>query len=305
MWKIAFVNFLVLVTIIGVRISDVVGSTRCKAYQGAALLALAHPKFPLNDAIKLLRPLDCPAVSVLYRTFGHKLSRISTLQQGVKKRMKALIYGDCGPCRYPRRPKNYAPHFRPDLSIDDFNKQISTSRSLRRQFVRKVILPPFRFIRANSNRGIIFEYIAILEDNLSPDAWNVVSKLQKTEKRKLHLKVRLRRNPLIYQRNPGWPIEVHTCAHSAPEYLWSGDSISYDGVHVAFNGERGNCRAEDVGKIADNAYKNRIDTYLWRAPWQGLLQQGTKGVSPPIPLRTFTLDYIKESIKLLRNNYEH
>lgn len=163
-----------------------------------------------------------------------------------------------------------------------------------------MILPAFNFIQSASGYGIIFEYAAILEDDLSSEAWKRIASLQRSEKRRLGIRVKIKRNPLRYIPNFEWPIEAHTCYYDAPSYLRKGDSLSLDGTHVAFAGEYGNCRASRLVSTVKLARSRGVDFYLWRAPWQGLVNK-TGILGAPVDKRTYVVDMLKESTALLQS----
>lgn len=284
-----------LLTIIGVRLNDLIHVGGCKTYQGATFLALLHDSFPLEKAASLLKRSHCPTVGVLHRTFGLRLSRIVKLQALIKKRMKVLVFADCGPCRYPRRPKGYAPHFRPDLTIDEFNEQIITSRALRTEFRRKAIRPILAFMKRHPQ--IIWEISAALEDNFSIYSRKLINRAVASEIRRLGVRVRVKENPLLWA--PGaLPGELHTCSSGYTKTLRKGDSLSFDGHHIALGGEKGECGKDKAISTIKAAKSKGADIYLWRAPWQGLDPNSRMG--PPIGERIYKVDKIKESAELFK-----
>lgn len=288
---------LCLLTIFSAKYKEIKKAGICKSHQGATFLALLNPKFPLKEGASLLNQSPCPSVGVLYRTFGLKLSRIVAFKKLIKKKLKVLVYADCGPCRWPRRPKGYADHFRTDLSIDEFNDLFPESQKLRSEYKRKALLPIIRFIPKHKN--IIWEISPALEDDYNSDSWPSMLRLIRDQKRRSKVSFGIRRNPLIYTREVGYKQEAHTCRPSMVEAMKPKDSLSFDGVHIAFPGEHGECRSDQAKKVMAKARAKRIDTYLWRAPWQGLpIREGTLGA--PIPERTYKVDKITESGGLLR-----
>lgn len=286
-----------LAIIMGVRLSEAAGSHPCEVYKGGAFLALLDERFPLKDAARFLKGLRCPAVGVLYKTFGKSLSRIVRLQTMIGKPLKVHLYADCGPCRYPRRPRGFAPLFKPELSIDDFNAKIVASGRLRASFRREMLRPLFRLGR--EHRSLIVEVSPALEDNYSMEARGVIWKLLRAERRFARAPmVSLKMNPLFYYPYSSFPIEAHTCSERTTSLLRKGDTLSFDGVHIAFRGEGGDCQSGEAKKLVGIASRKKADVLLWRAPWQGLSNE--ERVGKPISQRVFVLDKLKECLTILK-----
>jgi hypothetical protein len=259
---------------------------------GLAILALQHPKFPVRDAVQVLRQSKRPAFAFLYRTFGTGQGNIKRLISGLaghpyvdSGHSRGIVYVSCGPCRPPRRPVGYNTWAkaldiaRLNLALKrDTRKRRALLASYRREVARvKTITDKYPHIQ--------WTIVPELEDNLTNRGRNLLMAEIVAVYRD---SVRVVANPLRPHRTAGVGLELHSnqLRHLQAHDIRAQDMVSLDGVtafpSLAFGRE---------------VLRRRALMLLWRPNWQGIYQN-EKAKFPKYRSYKFqdkqkTIDYIK------------
>jgi hypothetical protein len=276
---------------------------------GLAIFALNNPRFPVDEAIDILRstkPGHRAAISVLNRTFGESMENYNRLLAELDYlKPHVQIHATCGPCRMPRA----------DGSILKFARQYN--------------IPQLNDKISNEEQAVIAEYIQVLEDiksnYIAPHptlSFTVTPELESNYTRQVagiminltlqvfadNQNVEINFNHLDNaMRFPTIPYEVHhTLPHSTVS-LDPGDIINFDGSIFLYPDEtrpqgfwQSNNIAnwEQIQETISYSIKRGAIVYIWRAEWQGLHEP------PPRKLpdqRVYTFWNKHDEIKFLLN----
>lgn len=243
---------------------------------GLAILALLNPRFPVNDAYKVISASPAPAFAFVHKTFGNSyknldllLSKLLANPVHARSNITVLVYGDCGPCRPPRRPAGLFPLIAPKETISSLNRKLEKNdHRLVRQFEKEyAILVGHLPI----NERLKYHFQISLEDNLSEKAFlrlaNIAHKAIAGRD-----DITLGRNPQAHRRTPGFPTERHSYGVKDLYALKPGDVLTGDGAALAFPGERcaNQYSTQQVRQVVLAARARGVIFLLWRPEHQGI-----------------------------------
>lgn len=216
-----------------------------------------------------------PGIAVQYRQAGgFDLPKtnylIDTLFNKYNKNFVTLtIYADCGPCRYPRRPKGVFDIIRSDFDIYTFNKHLENKSKffldrLEAEFIQiREALPKMR-------EGLTIKW-SYLEDNYSDKGYEVIDSVAK--------KVFADRE-IFYVRNKNgdalklnYSDEIHTHNYFYIDALEPWDQLTSDGEVICLPDSIA-CEGEELADIIAIAKRvNAIGAgyYAWFPEMKGLL----------------------------------
>jgi len=241
---------------------------------GIAAFGILHPKFPINQLIKILKNVkrDTIGLSFPYGTFGSSPKNYNRVVSELKKSNKkvhTVLYGICGPCRIPRRDGRLE-IFYPKTNIKTLNREIVASDKVKADYVRLITKIKTDFIDPYPDQT--FDFVPELEDNLTPQSFGVLYNLS-NEVFANNPNVRIIHNPLNHLRRSDLPIEIHSAAEVSPLSLRQGDVINFDGDPFLFKGEKAREREvsfDSIRRLIRSSNSRRVDIYIWRGEWQGL-----------------------------------
>lgn len=277
-----------------------------KTPRGMALIALLNERFPVKQAMDVVLSSPMPALSFLHKSFGKDYTNV---QKAIKLFLDSpkhsgailtvIVYLDCGPCRYPRRPKGLFPLIEPEEAIGTLNTKLqrekkATIRAFKTEleYIKKR-LPVHDRVRYIIHPG--------LEDNFTKGAVMTVKILINSAFYD-RPDVVLARNPRFY-KDGAIPIETHKFTMSRLSELDPGDILSADGNNLLLNGER--CSGISFQKaraIMNQASRSQVIALLWRPENQGLpVCAGSNPVLIPPSKRTYRFNHKDKLKELLRD----
>lgn len=263
---------------------------------GLVTIALSSKRFPVAQAAKALRTSPHPSFTLLAGpSFGRQYSNVAKLigylraqdnsLQAKPRCITVIVYGDCGPCRTPRRPAGLFSLIAKRDSISRLN------RKLERADVRTLTQHAKEYERINLNLpelpGVQYIFMPALEDNYSDGAYQTLRILaRQTFAGRLDISVG--RNPLRHSRGAR-PLEIHSYDPRELSRRSRGDIVTGDGDVLCFPGER--CKGYSVGQVralAQAARQKGVHFLVWRPENQGLpLSIGNNPAFIPVSRRKF------------------
>jgi hypothetical protein len=274
------------------------------ASSGLVTIALASPRFPVGKAADALRTSPHPSFAFLLRSFGTKYSNVQALIDRLSSEahsdrcITVIIYGDCGPCRFPRRPKGLFNILAPRESISSLNRKLEHGDLRTLQAFNKEwqsILPSLP-----QRQGLRYVFMPGLEDNFTQRAYAVLEALAQ-QIFAGRADVQIGRNALSSFRGGGIR-EAHSYAPSTLRQLKRGDVITGDGEVLCFPGQR--CRGYSlsaVRRLALEARARGIHFLVWLPESQGLPRNiGNNPVFIPPSRRTYTIPGVGHIRQLLK-----
>jgi hypothetical protein len=263
-----------------------------------AIFALFNPAFPISKTADTLANLKCPTFNVLWGTFGKQFDNADYLiyritNAGARKTpVKIGIYVDCGPCRRPRRG-NGLEHFRPDLTIDQFNALLAKEDAKLLADWDKRLAEVYAFIDRYSNPRLStylpwkkvpkIEWLIypVLEDNLQQQGYNLLKSRISAWFQVTPIRLAIGRNRMGLYSGPE-PTEIHSYTPSHVATLSRGDAVNGDGIMSWPRKDLvGQCKAKG------------IDFLLWDADWQG-------SAKLPVNQRYYFIDDAQKILRFLQ-----
>lgn len=222
---------------------------------GLALLPLLQPRFPVENARKVLATSDRPTLAFLYGPFGTGPRNALKLVQGLGGVAHVQIYVLSGPTRAPRAKIAGMQDFFKNLPIPHFNRKVANDVEVQEQFRARVLKIKEEIVDPLPHAEFVL--VPELEDNLTRGGRErLVSIIHEVFSG--YPRVRVRTNPLPLVRTEGVPVETHD--PKKIKKLTHGDAFSEDGLRVSHS------RSE---RLIDRALEQGADYYLWRCEWQG------------------------------------
>lgn len=286
--------------------SAIANETGRQTPSGLAILALLNPKFPVKDAFDVISSSPSPAFAFVHKAFGSHYENLqSLLDMLVNNPLRAgdditvLVYGDCGPCRFPRRPRGLFPLIAPKESIDSLNRKLEKNdhRTVRQFEAEYASL----LRRLPTTPGVEYRFIVSLEDNLTDKAFIRLAGLFASLLGSRN-DVTISRNPQTPRRTPGFATEAHSYRIEELRRLRAGDILTGDGAALAFPGERcaNQFTVEQVRHLVLEARARGVIFLLWRPENQGIPFCPSHAVFVPPNRRTYKISH-KAVLKQLLN----
>ena len=249
--------------------------------RGILTLALLAPHYPVRQTAKVLRASPSPAFGFVYRAFGRSPTNYLNLVQrlsGHNLPLTVVVYGDCGPCRAPRRPAGLFPLILPRKTIAQIDAELARGTKATLKAYQREFANIAKLLKATPDVRIIFQ--PVLEDDLSDRAYNRLAALG----REIFAG---RPNTIIGRnsRNLGQargPIELHSLRIDILAGLRPGDILTGDGETMCFPEERG-CTGASLSEIKQlvlAAQERGVHILLWRPETQGLPSNSTILIPP-------------------------
>ena len=238
---------------------------------GLDIFALNHRKFPVQDAIDLLKTADQPAFGILYGMFGNDPTNyyqvVGALQDAGKNPI-VKIHALCGPCRKPRRDGRFETFF-PELTIRELNDALKYDRRGVREAYRNLLIDiKNNFVLPFPTAE--FDIVPELESNLDNDALAVSIAIISEVFSGLD-NVSLLLNPLRPTRYLDYRFELHSTDINQLPLLIFGDTLSFDGAPFRLDDSSGSGPSFEGTKVLIREALNKgVTVYLWREEWQGL-----------------------------------
>lgn len=237
---------------------------------GILTLSLLNKNFPVEDAYTILSASPRPALGFVHKSFGSRYSNLYTVLDKLSpKEITVVVYGDCGPCRPPRRPAGYFPLIAPHLSIDQLNRRLESADVKTLNLFRKEWEFILNSLQLRSN--VKYRFQISLEDNLTPRAHKVL--------RSLALQIFRGRKDVIVGRNSmkaltaNYPMEVHSKNLADLRKLKAGDIFTTDGFSLTYPGDFACESALKPSQARDLITTGRIRgviVLIWTPEAQGL-----------------------------------
>lgn len=263
-------------------------SVSSHAQSGFSFLALLNKKFPVKQASQLL-PQSEASFAFLHKSFGNRYENVEYLINHHPNPLTVIVYGDCGPCRSPRRKQGYFKLIAQSKSIT------SLEASLRRDNPRALLEFQREFdliarkLPVRYNVRYIFH--VGLEDNHSEYTYQKLKVLAQTAFL-YRQDIQIGRNPLKFKQ-ANIPIESHDFSMSGIRKLKRGDILVADGIGIKAPSDPCNgLRSDEVRAILETCERKGILALLWRPEHQGLY-----------PCRNITLPQNQRTYKILETNY--
>lgn len=250
--------------------------------------------------------MDNEAFGFVHKAFGNKRSNLKKLlaklharPSGPPTSIIVSVYGSCGPCRYPRRPKGLFRLVLNDLTIGQLNKALERGNLRAVNALRREYRSIRSYLPSRSGTNYIFH--PELEDNLTDRAHRTA--------RLIALTVFADRPDVVVGRNPrqfkqaDYPIETHSFEDLSK--LKSGDLLVGDGELILFPGET--CATEsyteqEIAQLVSSASDAGVHVMLWRPEHQGLprcLSGSMKSLVRPSK-RVYTITKSSELVNILK-----
>ena len=274
---------------------------------GLVTLALLNPRFPVAKAAEALSTSPHPSFAFLHKTFGSKYENVKALidrlnpDPSAGRCVTVIIYGDCGPCRTPRRPRGLFQVMAPSHSIGSLNRALEKGNL-------KVLKEHNREYEAIESKlpqlpGVRYIFMPALEDNFTTRSFQVVEAL--AEQVFAHRPdVAIGRNPLRYKRATGVR-EIHSYSTRQLGALKRGDILTGDGDTMCFPGES-RCRGRGlrgIRKLVLEARRKGVHLLLWRPENQGLpLFIDNRPAFIPVSRRKYQIRGVKHIKQLLKGD---
>lgn len=280
-------------------------SITASADEGLLTLALLNKRFPVKKAAEIVSVSRRPAMGFLYKSFGGHFENLqefidTILSPSINPHysLSVVVYGDCGPCRYPRRPKGQFPLIAPKETISSLNRKLEKNEhSIVKQFRVSWTALETRLPKVE---GVKYVFIPSLEDNLSDRAYLRLFSVAKGVFG-LRSDIRFGRNPVSASGIAKGAFEVHSYAIKAPLRLRRGDIITGDGDTLCYPEERG-CRGHSVAQVrqwVETSRERNLISLIYRPELQGLSRNPQSVLVPPTR-RTYRLvgaNYLKYLIQ--------
>lgn len=250
---------------------------------GVLTLALLNSRFPVKEAYDVIKESPHPAFAFVHKVFGNHYEHLEYLiahLASTHDSISVLVYADCGPCRFPRRPIGLFPVIAPHENI------VSLNRKLEKGNTRTLALFSKEFMTIKSNLptkpGVSYNLQIGLEDNYTTNAHKVLRALA------LQLfadrpDVTIGRNALKFQQAP-YPVEMHTYDINALSKLKPGDILTGDGFTLTFPKDPVclSRKFDDIRKIVIAAREQAKAFFVYRSDIQGIpiCFKGTTSISP-------------------------
>lgn len=273
---------------------------------GLLTLGLQANNFPVADAAKVISASKNPAFGYVHQAFGSRYANVKALIKRLSPRhpdsgntLLVSVYGDCGPCRIPRRKQVKFNIVNPELSIPALNLALArNSRNAIGAHVKRYESAKHHMPQVTGTRYVFYPS---LEDNFSGRSFEVVWAIAQQVFAD-RPDVTLGRNPQVV-RQARYPIEAHQFKDL--HLLKAGDTFAADGELILFPGEE--CTgpsqtSKSAGVILQNSLRSGVNFLLWRPENQGLplcaSGSATSDIAPD--RRTYRVTHIADLRHLLR-----
>lgn len=249
---------------------------------GLAIFALNNPRFPVDDAIDLLKatkPGYRASFAFTHRTFGSDMTNYQKVITAIAdQRPHVQIYAICGPCRKPRADGSIE-YFRPGQTIEQVNNTFKNPsvqaeyRAVLVDILNNYVLP---------SPELTFSIVPELESNFTREAESIALNIA-LEVFANEPNVKIIINRLDNSVLAGVPSEGHTTRLSNTYHLRAGDVLNFDGSNFLYPGESPlsypgvtTTSFEGVQTLITDNIRRGIHVYLWRPEWQGRDGGGVK-----------------------------
>jgi hypothetical protein len=276
------------------------------ASSGLVTLALPSKRFPIADTARALATSPHPSFAFVLRAFGTHYSNVTRLISKIRAQknhpgcLTVIVYGDCGPCRSPRRPYGLFDILAPKLNITRLNQGLEQGNVRLLKAHEKEYTNILRFLPELP--GVQYIFMPGLEDNYSRGAYAVLNTLG-NQVFAGRADIQIGRNPVSFAPpDMGGPFERHTYAISSLKALSVGDIITGDGDNLCYPGER--CSGYGLSAIRNLTLAARdkgVHFLIWRPASSGLpVGIGNKPKLIPPARRTYVIDginYLRDLLK--------
>ena len=247
-------------------------SVIAQAFLGIAIYAAQNKEFPCKNAIRSLSGLHEPAISILWRSFGHSNSCIrSFADNSYNKTHLIVIHSSNEWCR--RHLLCTKQDFLPKLSVKLLNKALEEKDFLVLEAYKKRFLNIQKQLDSIINPNTQVLISTGLEDNYTQKAFRNLKKALRVIVKPPY---ELIRNP-VANINSYNLIELHGNVRKAA----SNKLVSLDGLsitsHKRFNRDFFIGLPETKSFIKRHR-KNSFAVFLWKRQWQGV----RRSFVPPI-----------------------
>jgi hypothetical protein len=277
------------------------------ASSGVVTLALPSKHFPVSGVAEALSTSPHPSFAFVLRAFGTHYSNVPRLIDMLRAQpnhpgcITVIIYGDCGPCRTPRRPRGLFDILVPKENISSLNRKLEHADVRTLKAHDKEYSSILRYTPPLP--GVRYIFMPALEDNYSDSAYRVVSALAH-QVFALRDDIEVGRNRLTQKpRTFDGPKELHSYDASVLNHLSKGDILTGDGGNLCFPGDR-SCKGYGLDAIRNLtllARSNGIHFLLWRPDSSGLpIGIANNPVFTPVQRRTYRISGVRYHQQLLR-----
>lgn len=262
--------------------------------RGLNLNALLNDRFPVKEAADILSIVPEPAFSFVYKSFGDDWQNLYSLldslanSPGIPPRhVTVLVYLDCGPCRYPRRPRGEFKLIAPSYDGAGLNRGLERNDQRLTGLFTGAITDLYS--RLPVRQGVQY-IISNLEDGFTQAGFRHLRTL-------LVLGRAASRGDVIFGRNPGSDVrvygidEVHSGDVGKMRSLKRGDIFSNDGFDVG--------SGLYARRLLAASSRRRVIFLLYRARTQGLTSKPNSVFLPP-DKREYSIPDIQQTKRLLK-----